>query len=158
MKKSVISILLIALIVVSCTSNENEAPAEIEGTFYGEQFVPTNVVLASSIIPNLTEEPTEKIQVRGNVVEVCQSKGCWLALELDGAETMRMTFKDYDFFVPLDLAGAEIIAEGEAWLNNTSVNALRHYAEDAGQTEEEIAAITSDKVEFYFEASGVLVQ
>ncbi len=150
-------------LMVACSPEaevEQEVTAypDIEQIFFGEVFTPENVVPAHTIVSGLTEEPSEVLQVSGVVVEVCQSKGCWLALELEGDETMRMTFLDYEFFVPKDLAGTEVIAKGEAWLNTTSVDALRHYAEDAQQSEEEIAAITSEKVEFYFEASGVLIQ
>ena len=35
---------------------------------------------------------------------------------------------------------------------------LKHYAEDAGKTEKEIAKITVSKKEFAFEANGVLMK
>jgi hypothetical protein len=47
--------------------------------------------------------------------------------------------------------------DGFARIETTSVEVLRHYAEDAKKSPEEIAAITQPKREVSFEASGVLV-
>ena len=67
-------------------------------------------------------------------------------------------FKDYGFFMPLDAAEKEVIVAGKAYVKETSVDELRHYAEDAGKTQEEIALITEPKKEFAFEANGVLMK
>ena len=50
------------------------------------------------------------------------------------------------------------IVAGKAFVTVTSVEELRHYAEDAGKSVAEIAKITSVKKEFAFEASGVLLK
>ena len=44
-----------------------------------------------------------------------------------------------------------------AQLKETSVKQLKHYAEDAGKSKEEIAKITEPKKEVIFVAKGVLV-
>ena len=75
----------------------------------------------------------------------------------DKTETM-VRFKDYGFFMPLDANDREVIVEGKAFVQKTSVKELQHYAEDAGKTKEEIAKITSPKTEFSFEANGVLMK
>lgn len=75
----------------------------------------------------------------------------------DGTETM-VRFKDYGFFMPLDSKDREVIVNGKAFVKKTSVKELRHYAEDAGKTKEEIAKITEPKIEFTFEADGVLMK
>lgn len=92
------------------------------------------------------------------VKDVCSKKGCWMKLPLvDGAETM-VRFKDYGFFVPLDSKGREVVLNGKAFIKETSVKELQHYAEDAGKTKEEIAKITKSKIEYTFEADGVLME
>ena len=60
--------------------------------------------------------------------------------------------------MPLDSKDREVIVEGKAYVTETSVNELRHYAEDAGKSKEEIAKITESKREFAFEAHGVLMK
>lgn len=104
----------------------------------------------------LTTNPSVT-KVVGEVESVCQVKGCWMKLKLDNGETMRVTFKDYGFFVPKDIAGQKVIVEGVAKTKTTSVAELQHYAEDAGKTKEEIAKITEPKTELTFVADGVLV-
>ena len=99
--------------------------------------------------------------VRGTVVEVCQKKGCWMTLQPAGAvaETApyMVRFKDYGFFMPKTLSGAEVVVEGTARRTVTPIDELRHYAEDAGKTPAEIAAITEPREEISFEATGVRV-
>jgi hypothetical protein len=158
-----ISLLLVFMLSVvlftACSSESNEVvETEMEGTFYGEAFELTNIVQLASIIDSLSEEESEVIRVEGTVVQVCQTKGCWMTLESETDNNVRVTFLDYGFFVPKDMAGSTIVAEGRAWVEKKSVNTLRHYAEDAGKSAEEIAAITEDSVEYLFEASGVFLR
>ena len=47
--------------------------------------------------------------------------------------------------------------EGVAYKEETSVDELKHYAEDAGKTAEEIAAITEPVSEKKFMATGVVL-
>jgi hypothetical protein len=42
--------------------------------------------------------------------------------------------------------------------DTTTVAQLRHYAEDAGKSKEEIAKITEPKIELTFMADGVIVK
>ena len=78
-------------------------------------------------------------------------------MKLNSGEDMRITFKDYKIFVPKDLIGKEIILDGFAYSDTTSVEDQRHYAEDAGKSKAEIARITKPKKELAFEAKGVVV-
>ena len=101
---------------------------------------------------------TINVKFASKIGEVCSKKGCWMKLDLaDGTQTM-VRFKDYGFFMPLDSKDREVIVNGKAFVQETSVADLRHYAEDAGKSKEEIAKITKSKFEFAFEADGVLMK
>ena len=76
----------------------------------------------------------------------------------EGEETIMVRFKDYGFFMPLDANGKEVIVEGKAFVTEVSVADLKHYAEDAGKSAEEIKKITEPKMELAFEANGVLMK
>ena len=52
----------------------------------------------------------------------------------------------------------EVIINGKAFVTEVSVDEQRHYAEDAGKSTEEIAAITKPKRTLSFEADGVLLK
>ena len=87
---------------------------------------------------------TTAVTFSSKVNAVCQKKGCWIKINLDIKESM-VRFKDYGFFVPKDIAGQRIIIEGVAFIEEVSVEALKHYAEDDGKSTEEIAMITRPK-------------
>ena len=148
----------ILFLIISCAQDPQDTKIEADLEFHGERFELASIIPATELPDLLSEEKTETIRVEGTVIEVCQTKGCWLTLETGTDEHVRITFKDYGFFVPKDIAGKHIVLEGHGWLNKTSVNTLRHYAEDAGEPEEVIAAITEPKTELYFEASGVFIR
>ena len=80
-----------------------------------------------------------------------------MRLDLENDEEVMVRFKDYGFFMPLNATG-EVIINGKAFVTEISVNELKHYAEDAGKSEEEIAAITTAEKTFAFEADGVLLK
>jgi len=80
-----------------------------------------------------------------------------MIMKLNDGDDMRVTFKDYKIFVPKDLAGKEVILDGFAYADTTSVEDQRHYAEDAGKSAAEIAKITTPKKQLAFEAKGVVV-
>ena len=105
-------------------------------------------------------EKLDNVQVEGTVKAVCQAKGCWMTIVSDDAskQTMMVKFKDYGFFMPLDCSGKTVIMQGNAYTETTSVDELRHYAEDAGKSKEEIAKITEPKSELKFMADGVILK
>lgn len=93
------------------------------------------------------------------VTEACSRKGCWMKLDMGNGKEMRVRFKDYGFFVPTEgMEGKQVVVEGKAYTDTTSVEDLRHYAEDAGKSEEEIAAINEPMIETSFEANGVIIE
>lgn len=111
---------------------------------------------AVNLVGNTKLENTN-VKVEGEVESVCQAAGCWMKIKLSDGKTMRVTFKDYGFFVPKDISGKKVIFEGTPAIKTTSVAELQHYAQDAGKTKEEISKITEPKTELSFVANGVLV-
>lgn len=131
--------------------------AEVAGTF-GADFEAGKVILAEELLTNYSAEAisdTVVTTIRGTVDEVCQAKGCWMTIAAGGEEEMMVKFKDYGFFMPKDISGREVIMNGIAFYEVTPVDELRHYAEDAGKSPEEIAEITEPKKELKFLADGV---
>lgn len=106
---------------------------------------------------NLKTGDTIQVKVRGTMESVCVNKGCWADLKM-GSETASVKFKDYGFFVPKNAAGKEAVFNGIAFKSVTPVAELKHYAEDAGKSKEEIAKITQDKVTLSILADGALVE
>ena len=93
------------------------------------------------------------------VNSVCKMKGCWMTLDLPGSEENPMVkFKDYNFFVPRDIEGKEVVVEGIAFIEKTSVEDQKHFAKDAGRNKKEIESITQEKRSPGFLAHGVLIK
>lgn len=101
---------------------------------------------------------TLEVKISSIAKEVCVKKGCWMKIDLASGDLMRVTFKDYGFFVPKDIVNKEVVLAGKAFRDTTSVADLKHYAEDGGSSEEEIAAITSPEINTTFIAEGVIIK
>lgn len=86
-------------------------------------------------------------------------KGCWMTVKTDDGEAMRVTFKDYGFFVPKQgVNGKATVIEGVMRKTVTDVAARQHYAQDAGKSQHEVAAISSPAEEYTFVASAVIIE
>ncbi|TXB67592.1 DUF4920 domain-containing protein [Phaeodactylibacter luteus] len=128
---------------------------------FGEEIDAEGTISYQDLQLKMAEAEADSVAVKftGVVEEVCQAKGCWMTIASDdeGQEPIMVRFKDYGFFMPKDIAGKKVIMEGFAFTEETPVDELRHYAEDAGKSAEEIASITEPKRETKFLASGVLL-
>ena len=78
-------------------------------------------------------------------------------VDLENGSSMKVRFKDYEFFVPKNADGKVCVIEGRAKMETIDVATLKHYAEDAGKSEKEIAAITEPEKGFSFLANGVII-
>ena len=151
---------LLALVVVlaACnTSKQGNAAAVPAGDTFGTAFQPKTILPFADLSKKVAEGDSLHTTVRGTVAEVCQVKGCWMTITEANGEEMMVRFKDYGFFMPKDISGKEVIMNGQAFFRVTPVDELRHYAEDAGKSEAEIAAITQPKRELSFLADGVIL-
>jgi len=99
----------------------------------------------------------ERVTIRGKVTAVCPKKGCWVTLENTQNVEVFVKMKDYAFFLPQNIAGKTILLDAKVTKQETSVKELRHYAEDAGKSKEEITKITKPKVEIRVLANGIKV-
>ncbi len=94
--------------------------------------------------------------IKTTVAEVCPKKGCWMSVKgAKPGEQVRVTFKDYGFFVPTELVGKEVALQGRYVKHVESVEEQRHLMQDAKRPKSEIAAITKPKETFRFIATGV---
>ncbi len=152
------------LFLFSCknaATTADTATAAVDNNSFGAAISNTNNPVAfSEMVTQLETQDSVNVIVKAKVGEVCQAKGCWMNLvdtQGQSTEELFVKFKDYAFFVPKDIAGQEVLIEGVAYKEETSVEELKHYAEDAGKSAEEIAAITEPITEKKFMATGVVL-
>lgn len=137
-----------------------QTATEQKGQFFGESFALSDIASFTDMLSLVQEKDSAILTVEALVTEVCQKKGCWMNLtdSYEDQDPMMVRFKDYGFFVPKDLAGRQVVVRGKVYREMTPVDELRHYAEDAGKSEDEIAAITQPREEIKFLATGVWVR
>lgn len=143
---------------------KTEETAEANGDFpdpdatgkFGAEISEEGAVAVTEIPALLKGKDSVFVKVQGEIAACCQKKGCWMTMPM-GNEELMVRFKDYGFFVPMNSAGKNTVLEGWAFREEISVDELRHYAEDEGQSKEEIAKITAPETKFTFLADGVIV-
>ncbi len=147
---------LVSLFCITVFAQPNSKQAA-KGVKYGAAITEKGAIEVNLLEEKLVTAETFKGKVKGTVTSVCEKKGCWMKLAQTDGDGIMIRFKDYKFFMPLNIAGKDVVLEGEAKKTVTSVEMLKHYAEDAKKSKEEIEKITEPKTEIEFIATGVLV-
>ena len=138
--------------------DQTEVTKEDDGKHFGAKITEAGAISYDELLTKMQQSDSMAVKVVGTVESVCQAKGCWMNIQAnEGQPEMFVKFKDYGFFVPKDISGRQVVMDGFAYREVTSVDELRHYAEDEGKSKEEIAAITEPVEELKFMASGVIV-
>jgi hypothetical protein len=154
---------ILAIILMICFTVANALAQDVQpsenfeafGAYFNRTAKAEN---SSDLYQNIKSNDTITTQLIGEINEVCQSKGCWMKVNLPGNDEVFVKFKDYGFFVPLDAAGKKVVMNGKAFIEELSMDEQKHYAMDEGASKNDIEKITSPKRTLRFEADGVLIK
>lgn len=124
----------------------------------GEEFDQSMALSSDEMNQVVTEfDGTRKtVSFASEITENCEKKGCWMMVNA-GGEQIRVSFRDYDFFVPLDSKGHQTVLNGELFYDTITVEQLRHYAMDANASQDSLNSITQPEITLSYEATGVYV-
>ncbi|HVG24888.1 MAG TPA: DUF4920 domain-containing protein [Thermoanaerobaculia bacterium] len=139
--------LTIALLLVASTAFAAETITRGAAISRDAKSVPL-----AQVVANPDAYVKDAVVVEATVTNACDRKGCWMQLTADGAPNMRVTFKDYAFFVPLDSKGMKARAEGVTVVKTLSKKDADHL-ESEGAKLNRNADGTAKEVSFV--ASGV---
>lgn len=168
--KKILLVSAVTLTIFSCgngnTPKQEGTPADstqttdsaAQASYYGAKITADSAIALSELKTAMGDKKELAIKLTGEVEAVCQKKGCWMNIKGTNGESMRVTFKDYAFFMPMDCSGKTAIVDGVAKIEVTSVADLKEFAKDDNQSKEEIDAIKEPKQELVFEASGVILK
>jgi len=136
-----------------------EAPAKTAGK-YGAPLSNTPAVDAKTVLSDPQKWNDKDVKLSGKVSGVCQKKGCWMTLQTGepGAASVRVTFKDYGFFVPKDSFGKTATVEGKFAVKTISVAEAQHFADDAAKEGSPPRKVTEPEHTFSLVATGVEIQ
>ncbi len=169
--KRILGLASIAMLLFSCgNGNKGQAPAAdsmqvapstdttATAQYFGEKITEEGAINIADLKAQMGDKKELKVKLTAQIDAVCKKKGCWMDLKNGDAETMRVTFKDYGFFMPKDASGRTAIVDGIAKIEETSIADLKEYAKDAGKDDKDVAAIKEPKKELVFEAVGVILK
>jgi len=161
--KRFLFIAITAALFTSCKDTGTDKSTKTETTaskplYLGEKITEDGVQPSDSLKAMMGNDTSLVCKVSGKIEAVCQKKGCWMELKNADGSSIRVTFKDYGFFMPLDCAGKTAIVDGIAKVDVTTIDDLKEYAKDDGKKQEEINAIKEPKKELVFEAKGVILK
>lgn len=149
------TIFILSLATIFACGTPTETKVE---TFYGDKITSEYLTEYSDLVEKVNISGVVSTKIQGEIIETCAKKGCWMKVKADD-DTLMVRFKDYAFFVPkAGVDGKSVIMNGEAFYDTLSVDLLRHYAEDAGDSEEDILLITEPQFVLSFTADGVIIQ
>jgi hypothetical protein len=108
---------------------------------------------------NVFAEPAkfadQKVAVSGVIVRSCKMEGCWMEMaEKAGGRSVRVTFGDHAFFIPLNAAGMKVKAEGIFKTKTLSKEHVDHLINDDGAKFDNRNA-DGTVTEVLFDATGV---
>jgi hypothetical protein len=162
--KSFNIILVVFAMVLSCKGqnrDKNQNSAQNILRSFGEKIEAVDAKNTKKMLADynaMSQNDTLQTKFIAKVKEVCKAKGCWMKLALAHGEEAMVKFKDYGFFMPMDIEGKEVVVNGLAFLEAMSVEDQKHYAEDGGATADELAKIIAPKRTYGFEADGVFLK
>ena len=124
---------------------------------FGDDITNEEITINSKIENLYKSKEKFNTSFKAKVTDVCQMKGCWMKLDIGNKNEVMVNFKDYAFFVPKDIKGKDVIVSGEAYTRTISIDELKHYARDRGDSETIIEAIEKPKEIYSLTAKGVIL-
>ena len=97
----------------------------------------------------------QTVAVEGVIVRSCKKEGCWMEMAAkDGGKSVRVTFGDHAFFIPLNAAGMKVRAQGTFKTKVLSKEHVDHLINDDGAKFDKRNA-DGTVTEVSFDATGV---
>ena len=140
------------------TSADSTGADQLPPGHYVSLITADGAMSSADFVAALQGKDSMEAKVECEIVTSCAKKGCWMDAKLADGTPMKVRFIDYSFFVPTHgLEGKRTVLQGTVKREVTDVATLRHYAEDAGKSKEEIEKITEPINELAFTATGVII-
>jgi len=142
------------LVIIGLCSGYVFASNDQHTLTFGKEITLSNAITVEQAIGDINKLKNQEVLLKGTVSKLCEVKGCWMVLKGENS-SVRVTFKNYDFFVPKDIAGKLVQAQGVLSEEVMSISQARHFAKDAGKSDAEIQQIQQQTKEYRLVATAV---
>jgi hypothetical protein len=163
---------LLAGLSVATLADERPAtrPAAVEPAGWSAYGDPIEKQRETVSIEEVLADPEafagRELAITGIVTEVCKPRGCWVRLAGDAADAdarfktafVKFTCTTEGRIVPLEAVGKEAYVLGQVIIEEVDEATARHYAEDAGESPEEIAKIVGPQKTVRVMTPGVMIK
>jgi hypothetical protein len=89
------------------------------------------LVTLEALLDNPADHVDTAVRVESRISQVCQKEGCFM-IASSGTHAVRISFKDYAFFVPTDTSGKTVTVTGTLIERTLTEKQAAHFREDAG--------------------------
>lgn len=116
-------------------------PVEVTDTHevFGSPLPESSDVLEiGELLENSEKYQDSEVLVSTRIAKVCQKKGCFFIAQ-HGADSVRVSFEKYGFFIPTDSGGKTVLLAGTFSRKPLSKEEADHVAEDLGEKAPEAA-------------------
>lgn len=139
--------------------SEQNAPVELKS---GEKITRgaalaknTKKVSLEKALKEPAKYSAQPVTVEGVIVRSCKKEGCWMEMAAkEGGKSVRVTFGDHAFFIPLNAAGMQVKAQGVFKTKTLSKEHVDHLINDDGAKFDNRNA-DGTVTEVSFDATGV---
>ena len=83
----------------------------------------------ASLVTDSASHLTKSFQVEARIAKVCQKKGCFFIVQQD-QHTLRISMRDYGFFIPTNSSGKTVTLAGELVQKVISSGQAAHFKAD----------------------------
>jgi len=159
MFKKLLYVFALAIFAIAC-NNATSTPTAKEGdkSFHGEKITADGALEIDAVLAKLGDKEKIETKMIGTVESVCQKKGCWMIVDGSPNGNVRVTFKDYGFFVPTNISGHRVIVEGVIDEANEGEESKHHYEKEEGMTAEQAEEVIEAGRNLAIVASGVIIE
>ncbi len=130
-------------------------PVEVTDTHevFGSPLPESSAVLEiADLLENSEKYQDTDVLVSTRIAKVCQKKGCFFIAQ-HGADSVRVSFEEYSFFIPTDAGGKTVLLAGTFSRKPLSREEADHFAEDLGEE----ASETVPEFQYAIVATGVSI-
>jgi hypothetical protein len=155
-------VFILALIILGCNpqdANQKRAHRNAIWSHYGAQ-IPNDIQSfpVSHLIEMVESTGTAQGLFEAEIVQSCETIGCWMLVKGAEGKALRVFMKDHAFFIPKDgLKGKSTMFFGQAFHDTASIDLQKQLLRNKGASAEKINAIKEPAFELAFEAAGVMI-